>query len=424
VLRRLDASGRRQSIVILSYHLAADPMLINFALACLRLGHKVTVMTAKYPGKAASSLTVEVLPLNALLGSERLAQLAWLPAVCAYLHLVGRRFDFAVHTSGSLPGVSVKAIADEAVLCIPAEPRSEKGFLKVIFDHLVPVWPLKRCDRTLRKAAWPFWSAVLVEEGAKCDFDDSSARVHRIAAPVLGPNVVEEPEAEVTLEALGISCPGEHFLVAHVNSEAEGRFLLDSLIACQRIRERTSSTPWLILVSSQPLQLDWGDLPVLPVVRESSPVLLHLTKRAAAYVHAEGASRAALQDALSHKRPVIAYGDADADLLLGPHAIVVERDAAAVAGAFQDIAVLAETDKFMLASLGDAAKQRVYHLSRVASFDRSVSESLNTVAAMVQVQKPPAAFWQSRGGPSELNPSRKSPTAARSRNSADIAGGA
>lgn len=367
--------------------------MVNFALSCLRLGHKVTILTAKSAdkGSSAAALQVEVVPLDSLLGSRSLGEIVWLPAVCAYLCLAGRRYDFAV-VSAAVAGVFAKAVAADAVLCVPAEQETSAGLCRMLLRHLLQVSPLQTCRRRLRKCMFPYWTAVLVEEGARCEEPMccwSDPKVLRVAAPALDVST-SSAKPDVPLESLGISLPSKHYFVAFVNCDAEAEFLLSALAKCCR--------PSLVLISPKPLTLDVGDLPVLAVAGESSQISEFrraVMKRAAAYVHTAGASRAALADALLLKRPVIAYGDSDGDLLLGPHAMVVERDPSAVAGAFLHLLHIAETDSDLLENLGDAAQQRVYHLARVPSFDRNISDALNPAATRVQVQKPPESFWQS-----------------------------
>lgn len=210
-------------------------------------------------------------------------------------------------------------------------------------------------------------------------------KVHVVHSPELD---VRLSNVDVPLEQMGISLPvGQHFFVAPVTHEEEARFLLKALALCLR--------PSLVLMSPKPLKLDVGDLPVIAVAGENSQLQQLrrvLTHHSAAYIHTPGANRASLADALLLKRPVIAYGCGDVDLLLGPHAVVVERQEQAVANAFLKVLHLAEEDKGMWANLGDAAKQRVYHLERVAAFDQSVSYALNPVAARVQASST-TDFW-------------------------------
>jgi hypothetical protein len=95
-----------------------------------------------------------------------------------------------------------------------------------------------------------------------------------------------------------------------------------------------------------------------------------------------------------------------------------------VAGAFLHLLHIAETDSDLLENLGDAAQQRVYHLARVPSFDRNISDALNPAATRVQVQKPPDSFWHS-GSETGLNQQKRSDNnRPMRRKPADVAGGA
>jgi hypothetical protein len=374
--RDLSTTGKRLTVALLAYDLRSR-LLINFASSCQRLGHKVVIFTAKDPGTDA--MPVQVTPLDSVLGSEALARIFWLPAVCFHLCFnLRRRYDYVMHEAEIL-GVFTHLLSSDSVFCVPgsseAAGKPEASRLRACPRRALNV---VLCKRRLQMQSWKYWSSVVVEEGATIheDINFNEAKVRVIQPPTLDicPTRVQDSDLLSQLEIP----EGQNFFVASVLDETEAAFLLDTLRAS---RQR----PLLVFLSAEPLRLDVGDLPVKPVVAGKSHsvnVLRALTRRSVAYVHVPSAGREALEVALLEKRPVIAYGDDldEVDLLSGEHAVKCAKDPKAVAKAIANMLHLVETDEVEWAELGRAAKQRLYDFARVDRFDRIVSEVVNPVA--------------------------------------------
>jgi hypothetical protein len=364
------------TVALLAYDLR-NKLIINFASSCQRLGHKVVIFTAKDPG--TDDMPVQVTPLDSVLGSETLARILWLPAVCFHLCFTMRsRYDYVMHEAAIL-GVFTHLVSSDSVFCVPGS-REAAGKPASLFRTCPRrVCTTITCKRRLEQHSWQYWSSVVVEEGTTIndDINFSEAKVRVIQPPTLDICPIRPQDSDLFAQ---LEIPAaQNFFVASVREEAEAKFLLETLSVCK------SRRPLLVILSAEPLKLDVGDLPVLPVVAEPShsvQVLRALTKRSVAYVHVPSSGRESLEVALLEKRPVIAYGEDlhEVDLLSGEHAVKCAKNARAVAQAFLDMLDLAETDEVAWSDLGQAAKQRLYDFARVDRFDRVVSEVVNPTA--------------------------------------------